>query len=119
MLREDSRTYFKRGEEVSRECPACHSKRIWRDGIRKIRNSSVQRYICRDCDHKFSESSALSAHQIDSGGCQVCAPLVGARNLAKVEPPNDELGFFVGRSICRSGPGGNRTHGRHLVRVAS
>ncbi|MCJ7632473.1 tyrosine-type recombinase/integrase [Candidatus Bathyarchaeota archaeon] len=71
------------------DCPRCHSQDYWKDGVRKTRNGSIQRYFCRVCGYRFSESLALSTHFIDSGGCQVCAPLMGAKNLAKVEPLND------------------------------
>ena len=45
------------GEEANRECPDCHSRRIWKDGLRETKKyGSVQRFICRDCGHRFSES---------------------------------------------------------------
>ena len=79
----------KGGEEVSRECPVCHSNKFWKDGVRKSGKGSVQRFVCRDCGHRFSESSALSIRLIDRSSCQVCASLTGAKNLSKVEPFND------------------------------
>lgn len=42
-------------------CPQCNSKRVWKDGLRYARCSSgdqVQRYLCRDCGFRFSESTA-------------------------------------------------------------
>lgn len=42
------------GEEASRECPNCHSKRNWKDGLRETTIGSIQRYICRDCNFRFS-----------------------------------------------------------------
>ena len=91
-------TEEKGGEVASTECPICHSDRFWRDGTRKTEKSSVQRFVCRDCGHRFSESSVLSTPLVDSGGCQVCAPLMGAKNLAKVEPPNDGLAGATGQT---------------------
>lgn len=70
------------GEEASRECPNCHSKRIWRDGIRETRNVSVQRFLCRDCYYRFSESPSLSADSFNIAARQVCVTLRGAKNLA-------------------------------------
>ena len=80
------------GETASRKCPECHKKRIWKDGKRKTRNGLVQRYICRDCDHRFSESSILSIKSYNSRGRQVCAyETKVAKNLAKVEPLKNGL----------------------------
>jgi integrase/predicted RNA-binding Zn-ribbon protein involved in translation (DUF1610 family) len=69
------------GEGASRECPNCHSKRIWRDGIRETRNVSVQRFLCRDCYYRFSESPSLSADSFNIAARQVCVTLRGAKNL--------------------------------------
>ena len=39
-------------------CPTCGSKRLFRDGWRKLADGSrVQRYICRDCGHRFTDPS--------------------------------------------------------------
>lgn len=38
-------------------CPECVSERVWRDGIRKTRRGDVQRWLCRDCGLRFSESN--------------------------------------------------------------
>lgn len=81
----------KGGEKASRKCPSCYSNRNWRDGIRKTKNGSVQRYICRDCGYRFSESSVLSRNLSNNGGCQVCAILTEAKNLTKVEPLKNGL----------------------------
>ena len=32
------------GEEASRECPNCHSKRIWKDGLRETRER-IEAYL--------------------------------------------------------------------------
>jgi integrase len=45
------------GEEASRECPDCHSRRNWKDGVRQTLNGEVQRFLCRVCGYRFSESS--------------------------------------------------------------
>ena len=48
---------IKGGEEASRGCPECHSKKIWKAGKRITSNGEVQRFLCRVCGHRFSESS--------------------------------------------------------------
>ena len=40
------------------KCPECGSSRVWKSGIRKTRHGDVQRYICRVCSLRFSESTA-------------------------------------------------------------
>jgi integrase len=85
-------TQQKGGEHASRECPSCHSKRFWKDGIRVTKNGLVQRYICRDCGHRFSESSVLSMNLNNSDKRQVCAfEPKDAKNLTKVEPQKNGL----------------------------
>jgi len=44
----------KAGEEAKRECPNCHSKRNWKDGIRETNLGSIQRFTCRECGFRFS-----------------------------------------------------------------
>lgn len=89
----ESITEFEGGEEASRECPVCHSNRFWKDGTRKTGKSAIQRFFCRDCGHRFSESSVLSTRLVDNGGRQVCAILTEeAKNLAEVEPKNRSAG---------------------------
>ena len=80
------------GEKASSTCPNCHSSDYWRDGIRKTGKSIVQRYVCRGCGYRFSESSALSTRLGDNSSRQVCAVLTEeAKNLASVEPSNNGL----------------------------
>jgi len=80
------------GEEKSRDCPNCHSSRIYQNGKRKSGKGTIQRYLCRDCRYRFSESSILSIRPNNIGGCQVCAVLTEeAKNLASVEPSNGGL----------------------------
>ena len=38
-------------------CPECGSRRVWKDGLRRLADGSiVQRWLCRDCGYRFSES---------------------------------------------------------------
>jgi len=37
------------------QCPMCGSERLFRDGLRKLRDgSSIQRWLCRGCGYRFS-----------------------------------------------------------------
>ena len=78
-------------------CPRCGSKVIWKDGVRRLSNGNkIQRFICRSCGYRFSESTDSksvknSGQRINRPSTlkfnrQVCATLaVGAKNLAEVE----------------------------------
>jgi len=79
------------------QCPECHSSRIWKDGLRYLPtetgNLTIQRYICRDCGRRFSETApylrpnrrGYNRHSRSSTR-QVCVALAeGSKNLAEVE----------------------------------
>lgn len=48
-------------EDRALKCPACGTQRIWKDGIRHANEGDVQRYLCRDCGYRFSETSLNSS----------------------------------------------------------
>jgi len=64
---------------ASRECPNCHSKRNWRDGLRETSFNSIQRFICRDCGFRFSEKSYKDCLLTESS--QLCAIIEEAKKL--------------------------------------
>ncbi|MGD6806343.1 MAG: IS1/IS1595 family N-terminal zinc-binding domain-containing protein [Candidatus Bathyarchaeia archaeon] len=37
------------------KCPNCGSQKNWKDGMRKMPQGNVQRYLCRDCGTRFTE----------------------------------------------------------------
>jgi len=39
------------------QCPACTSQRVWKDGIRQTSHGDVQRYLCRNCGYRFSQTN--------------------------------------------------------------
>ena len=41
---------------ASPQCPECGSSQIWKDGLRYTKNDDVQRYLCRCCGHRFSDT---------------------------------------------------------------
>ncbi len=66
----------KGGEMASRECPNCHSKKIWKDGLREISTGYVQRFLCRECGFRFSiPSKTLNLEFTTNGFSQLCAEL--------------------------------------------
>ena len=67
------------GEEASRECPNCHSKKNWKDGRRATSLGSIQKFRCRCCDFRFSEKSNIESAM--NRGRQLCALLRKAKKL--------------------------------------
>jgi len=63
------------GEEANRECPNCHSIKNWKDGVRETSFGSVQRFVCRECGSRFSDSKNLNLENSDYGVSQLCAEL--------------------------------------------
>ena len=85
MLKQSQEQHFG-GETASRNCPKCHSNKIWKDGKRKTQKTSIQRFICRKCGYRFSESTILSTNSRNTIRRQVCAYKTKvAKNLTKVE----------------------------------
>jgi len=39
------------------KCPECGSLKNWKDGLRYTKNGDVQRWLCRNCGYRFSESN--------------------------------------------------------------
>ena len=72
-------TTQKGGEEARRECPNCHSKRNWKDGVRETNFGFVQRFVCRDCGFRFSNKSNITFQA--NSGCQLSAILKEAKKL--------------------------------------
>jgi len=67
------------GEMARIECSNCHSKRNWKDGLRKTNFGNIQRFICRDCGSRFSEKSYKDSLPTDSS--QLCAINEEAKKL--------------------------------------
>jgi integrase len=72
-------------------CPECGSNEIWKDGFRYTNNGQVQRYLCKNCGLRFSESPGIRRKKIygqkPSISRQICVTQTeGTKNLAEVEP---------------------------------
>ena len=45
-------------------CPQCGSKKLWRDGLRySLFGESIQRWLCRECGFRFSDSDDVKKSQ--------------------------------------------------------
>jgi integrase len=68
------------------KCPECSSTQNWKDGIRYTKTGQIQRYICRDCGYRFSESNHMNKNSESySTERRVCVSDNEMENLAKVE----------------------------------
>ncbi len=89
---------------ISSRCPDCNGSKVWKDGLRKTRKGYVQRYICRVCGYRFSETTnngsnnaknsvrqnLCSASTLPSTRQVGVAQTTGMINLAEVETRNQE-----------------------------
>jgi len=84
-------------------CPECGSNRTWKDGTRQTAHERIQRYFCRECGLRFSETRLDQSnepkpvqivHRLPLNtpysllfDRQICVTQTkGTKNLVKVEP---------------------------------
>ena len=72
-------------------CPQCTSRLFWKDGIRKTTFGDVQRYFCRECGYRFSDSKILYRPSSYGSTRQICVSPRRSKNLAKVAPLREGL----------------------------
>jgi integrase len=77
---------MKGGEKASRECPNCQSKETVKNAFRNTKQGRIQRFLCKECGHRFSEASSLSRNSIHNNGCQVCVSSQRSKNLTEINP---------------------------------
>ena len=87
------------GEEASRECPNCHSSRIWKRGTRNTTLGSKQRFVCRNCEKSFSEKSYKDITTTEIR--QLCA-LLEAKKLDSATETKTVAGDIEKTSYCKS-----------------
>jgi len=84
-------------------CPECTSQRVWKDGVRATRCGDVQRYVCRSCGYRFSESKVK--FNVTSKLVEVPNPRPDLldRGIVAVELSLQKLGYdpplFLGEDI--------------------
>jgi DNA-directed RNA polymerase subunit M/transcription elongation factor TFIIS len=68
------------------KCPECGSERVWKAGLRYTNQGKVQRFECRDCGYRFSESSHMNKNvEAYTMTRRVCVSDNEMKNLVKVE----------------------------------
>ncbi|MGD0071770.1 MAG: tyrosine-type recombinase/integrase [Candidatus Bathyarchaeia archaeon] len=72
-------------------CPECNKDRIFKDGIRKLSNGEQkQRFICRSCGYRFTDTTSLNVQDNNKANSQICAT-IGAKNLEPVQKTKGKL----------------------------
>lgn len=89
-------------------CPECGSQRLWKDGLRHLTNGEhIQRFLCRACGFRFSESTANREVEVDVAG-QVLEDSDSGKNLLQpdvfqgefsLEPSAEKLTFEGGEDV--------------------
>jgi integrase/predicted RNA-binding Zn-ribbon protein involved in translation (DUF1610 family) len=70
----------------SLKCPECGSERIFKNGKRKLSSSErKQRFLCRSCGYRFTDSSSLNIVNNNSGSSQISVVLQDAKNLVSAQ----------------------------------
>ncbi len=65
-------------------CPDCGSQRTWKDGLRYVQGTPIQRFLCRSCGYRFSENNYKECQT--TRGRQICAVQTRTvKNLTEVE----------------------------------
>ena len=72
-------------------CPQCASQCYWKAGLRLTKHGDVQRYVCRECGHRFSEYDGQPVNRAFKHRfhCQIGAKPKAhglVENLVTVEP---------------------------------
>ena len=73
-------------------CPECSSSKTWKDGLRYTRDGEVQRYICRSCGSRFSESTTNSRVEFNVTGQVLKEPNSG-KNFPEANILQGDLSF--------------------------
>lgn len=69
-------------EVLAVKCPQCGNSRVFKDGLRYTAEGQVQRFLCRSCGFRFSESNKPYMTCQTKEDRQICVTLQGAKNLA-------------------------------------
>ena len=63
-------------------CPSCGGTRAWKDGLRRTGSGAVQRYLCRACGLRFSESTELKVKvNVTSQPSETTDPVIDLSDL--------------------------------------
>lgn len=111
------------------KCPECGSTKTWKDGLRYLNDGrAVQRYICRSCGFRFSETSAQPFKKLDVAEQGRFKMLQPSSDLAKApmcdpnfavkEIPNDSP-FPTGEDVSAHNPSIVTIAGKNLNKLRS
>jgi len=90
-----------------KRCPECGGMRIWCDGVRQTATGPVQRFLCRSCGFRFSQTTAKSQVQLNVSSQaserskshnDLPHDVVASLNLSPEKPVNN-LPFFYSEDV--------------------
>lgn len=99
----DGKSAPDRSRQDSIRCPECGSAKVWKDGVRYTRHGEVQRWLCRNCSYRFSESTVKvnvlgQLGETPDSMNKLTKTRIRNRNLALKETPN-KLPFSIGEDV--------------------
>ena len=71
-------------------CPECGSTKTWKNGTRQTEQGKTQRYFCRECSYRFSQTSLTPSNKPE--------PVQSNYRL----PLNTTFSLLSNRQICVS-----------------
>jgi integrase len=76
-------------------CPKCGSERLYKNGTRTTAEGVIlQRYLCRDCNHRFSDANPYKLTRINDNH-QLCAILQEAKKLVDPQQKTDVVETYA------------------------
>jgi len=99
------------GKAASTKCPECKSSHVWRDGLRYTKLGAIQRYRCRECGYRFSDSVKKLKEKVNVRSQNVLKASNSMFDSADVESVNflsrkkrsNDLPFMLGKHITSQG----------------
>lgn len=105
------------------KCPECSSAKVWRDGLRYLSDGrAVQRWLCRSCGFRFSETTTHSKVKLNvpcqifekpDSGENLLQPYVFERKLP-VEPAIEDPSLKLREDITSHSLSGKTITGKNL-----
>ena len=102
-------------------CPECGSTKVWKDGLRYTSRGAIQRYLCRSCGYRFSETQVklnitgelfkmLNPRNKDMNGSILDGDL-------SIKQPLNEGSFLIGEYVASHGSSHNGSTTENLNRL--
>ena len=87
------------------KCPECNSTKTWKAGLRYAQHGIIQRYLCRSCGYRFSDSepqkkvNVISETRSFESSSNLAKSTVSNRDFSVKKSLNDGT-FSVGKDVA-------------------